>query len=184
MSNPLQIRRTAAEWAAAGQAIEIKGNLSDFEQLAAIVEADLSALDAGKVPAGWRDAAVTGTVNFGFADARGTLPTADCRVAVVVDAVCQRCLVPFRLPLSVEAQLLLLGIEQTVDGYEDYEVWELLESTVRPQDIVEELLVMAMPFAAMHAESAACKALSPTVGDGEKMTRPFAALREQMTKEN
>ncbi len=88
------------------------------------------------------------------------------------------------MPLLAEARLLLLDIEQTVDGYDEYEVWELLESTVRPQDIVEELLIMAMPFAAMHSDAAACRALSPAAGDGEEMTRPFAALREQMMQDN
>ncbi|MBT8092024.1 MAG: DUF177 domain-containing protein [Gammaproteobacteria bacterium] len=184
MENPLRIRRTAAEWAAARQVIEIEEKLSDFGQLAAIVEADLAALESGRAPSGWRDAAVTGRVNFDFADARGTLPVVDCRVAVEVDAVCQRCLLPFKLPLLAEARLLLLGIEQTVDGYDDYEVWELQDSTVRPQDIVEELLIMAMPFAAMHSDSAACRVLTPTEGHSEEMTRPFAALREQMTQDN
>ncbi|MBT8087132.1 MAG: hypothetical protein KJO46_03820, partial [Gammaproteobacteria bacterium] len=89
MSNPLRIRRTAAEWAAARQVIEIKEKLSGFEQLAAIVGADLDALEPASVPGDWRDAAVTGTVSFDFADARGTVPVADCRVAVEVDAVCQ-----------------------------------------------------------------------------------------------
>ena len=184
MSNPLRIRRTAAEWAAAGQVIEIKDKLSDFEQLAAIVEADLAALEPGQVPEHWYNTAVTGTIGFAYADAQGTLPVAECGVAVEVDAVCQRCLLPFRLPLLAEAKLLLLGIEQSVDGYDDYEVWELLDDMLRPQDIVEELLIMAMPFAAMHSDSAACKALSSKEGGSEEMTRPFAALREQMTQDN
>ena len=184
MSNPLRIRRTAAEWAASGQVIEIKEKLCDFERLAAIIEADLGVAEPGHVPDSWYNAAVTGTVGFEFADAQRTLPVADCQVAVEVDAVCQRCLLPFRLPLMAKARLLLLDIEQSVDGYDDYEVWELLDDTLRPQDIVEELLIMAMPFAAMHSDSAACKALSPKESGNEEMTRPFAALREQMAQDN
>ena len=66
-------------------------------------------------------------------------------VAVAVDVIvtCQRCLEAFRLPLEVEDRLLLLGLEETVDGYDEYEVWELEEALLRPQDLVEELLIMA-----------------------------------------
>ena len=185
MGNPLRERRSAAEWAAGSQVIEIADKVSDFEQLSAIVEADLAALNADKIPAGWRDSDVTGTLEFGFADAQRQLPTVRCQVTVTVDAVCQRCLEAFRLPLEAEADLLLLEFEQEADGYDEYEVWELEDVLLRPQDIVEELLIMAMPFSAMHVESAACKALSPETEEGaEKMTTPFAALRDQMTQDN
>ena len=185
MGNPLRERRTAAEWAAMSQVIEITDKLSSFEQLSAVVEADLSALDADRLPADWRDTAIFGRLEFGFADAQQLLPKVDCHVKTTVTAVCQRCLKAFRLPLEVETGLLLLEYDREADGYDEYEVWELEEPLLRPQDIVEELLTMAMPFAAMHAESAACRALTSTAEDGdEEMTTPFAALREQMAQDN
>jgi len=185
MGNPLHERRSAADWSAGSQLFEIAEKIGDFERLAAIIESDLAALDADKIPVDWRDAVVTGQIEFGFADAQQTLPRAKCRVAVTVDAVCQRCLEGFRLPLETEADLLLLPLEQDADGYDEYEVWELGENLLRPQDIVEEMLIMAMPFSAMHVESAACKALSPEADESaEDVTTPFAALREQMVKDN
>jgi uncharacterized metal-binding protein YceD (DUF177 family) len=185
MGNPLCESRSAAEWSAGSQVIEIARKICDFEALAAIIESDLAALDAAKIPAGWRDADVTGQMKFGFADAQQTLPMVSCQAEVTVDAVCQRCLEAFRLPLEAEANLLLLRLEQDVDGYDDYEVWELEEKLLRPQAIVEEMLIMALPFSAMHAESGACKVLSPeAVESPGEMTTPFAALREQMVKDN
>ena len=183
MGNPLRDRRTASEWAAVGQVIEIAEKLESFEQLASIVEADLAALEADRIPPDWRDSIVAGRLEFGFADAQGSLPAVDCELSVTVDAVCQRCLEAFRLALETGAKLLLLELDETADGYDEYEVWELEETTVRPKDIVEELLIMAMPFAAMHVDSAACKALSAEADDKEEMTRPFAALRAQMMKD-
>jgi uncharacterized protein len=184
MGNPLRDRRTAAEWAAVAQVIDFNDKIGDFEQLSAIVEADLAALDAAKIPADWRESVVSGRIKFGFADAQRRLPVASCRVAVNVDVVCQRCLEAFELPLEVEAELLLLELDQEVDGYEEYEVWELEEPLLRPLDIVEELLIMALPFSAMHTESAACRALPAAEPDGiEDMTTPFAALREQMEED-
>ncbi len=184
MGNPLRERRTAAEWAASGQVIEIAEKIGDFEQLAAIIDADLAALDAARMPVDWRTSAVEGRVEFGFADAQRLLPTAALGVVTTVDAVCQRCLEPFRLPLEAEADLLLLELEQTAEGYDDYEVWELEETQLRPLDIVEEMLVMTMPFSAMHVDSASCNALAPvTQAPDQDMTTPFAALREQMAQD-
>ncbi len=184
MGTPLRERRTAAEWAAGAQVIEIAEELGNFEQLSAIVGADLAALDAAKMPADWRASAVEGRIEFGFADAQQQLPTATLNVAATVDAVCQRCLEAFRLPLEAEANLLLLELEQTAEGHDEYEVWELEEKQLQPLDIVEEVLVMAMPFSAMHVDSASCKALAPvTQASDEETTTPFAALREQMAQD-
>jgi uncharacterized protein len=184
MGNPLRERRTAAEWAAVSQHIEIADKISGFEQLSAVIEADLAALDSDKIPAEWRDSAVTGSLDFGYADAQRLLPQVKCRAAVTVDLVCQRCLEPFRLPLEAEADLLLLGFDQGADDYEDFEVWELEEPLLRPLDVVEELLIMAMPFSAMHVESGTCRALAaPQQDSADEMTTPFAALREQMAQD-
>ncbi|MGI9232405.1 MAG: YceD family protein [Woeseiaceae bacterium] len=183
MANMLRDRRTAADWAAAGQVIEIAEKLSSFEQLASIVEADLAALDPDKRPGQWRDSVVAGSLEFGFADARQRLPRVRCNVTTTLDAVCQRCLEGFGLELDAEADLLLMRLEDSVDGYEDHEVWELEESTLRPLDIVEELLIMALPFSAMHVDLASCKALSTESDTKEDSTKPFAALREQMTQD-
>jgi uncharacterized protein len=185
MGNPLHERRTGAEWSAASQVIEITESIGVFEQLSSVIEADLAKLDADKIPVEWRETPVTGRLEFGYADAQQLLPSVRCRVATNAQVVCQRCLEPFRLPLESEVNLLLLELEQDVDGYDDLEVWELEEKLLRPRDIVEELLIMALPFSAMHTESAACRTLSTeTKDDAKEMTTPFAALREQMAKDN
>ena len=185
MGNPLRDRRTAAEWAAVEQVIDFNNKIGDFEQLSAIIEADLAALDAAKIPADWRESIVSGRLSFGFADAQQMLPVVNCRASVTVDVVCQRCIEAFELPLEVEGDLLLLEFDQEVEGYDEYEVWELDEPLLRPLDIVEELLIMALPFAAMHTESAACRALPAVEQDAvEEMTTPFAALRDQMEEDN
>jgi len=183
MGNPLRDRRTAAEWAASRQVIEISDKISEFPRLEAIIEADLAALDSSAGAADWRDARVTGTLAFGFADPEGRFPVVECRAAVTVDAVCQRCLELFRLPVEVEETLLLLGIDEDPDGFDGVEVWELEETLLRPRDIVEELLVMALPLAAMHTDSASCRALVRTNGDASQRVTPFASLRDQMARD-
>ena len=183
MANPLRERRTAAEWAAGAEVIEIEEKIGYFEQLASIVQADLAALDADRMPKGWRNTLVAGRLRFGFADAQRAVPSVSCAMAVSVDAVCQRCLEAFRMPLEIESRLLLLELEEEVPGYDEYEVWELQDRTLRPLDIVEELLVMALPLSAMHTDTASCRALPLAGNDRQETTTPFATLRSQMNKD-
>ncbi len=186
MGNPLQQSQTAAELASAGQVIEIASKISSFDGLAEIVEADLAALEAEKVPVEWRESLVRGELTFGFADPERHLPMLTGGAKARVAAVCQRCLEPFQLKLSVEPKLLLLGSEEVAEDYDEFEVWEVDEQMIRPQDIVEELLIMALPFSAMHDNMADCRAFSagniPDEESGEELVRPFAALRTQMTQ--
>ncbi len=184
MGNPLRDQRTAAELASVGQVIEIAEKISSFDGLSAILEADLAALESDKLPAGWHDSVVLGELHFGFADARESVPAVSGSAAVTVDAVCQRCLEPFKLGLTIEPKLVLLDENQASDDYDDFEVWELDDEAFRPLDIVEELLIMAMPFSATHDNMADCKAFSFDDDDEEpKMIRPFAALGSQMKQD-
>ena len=184
MGNPLRDRRTAAEFASVGQVIEFNEKITSFPGFAAIVEADLAALEPARIPPAWRETDITGRLEFGFVDAAGRLPIVSGCATARIDAVCQRCLEPFQLEISTEPKLLLLPEEQQVEGYEEFEVWELEGPAFRPQDIVEELLIMAMPFSAMHDRMADCRAFAPvrSPNDGvvTELKRPFAELRSRM----
>ncbi len=182
MANLLRERRPAAEWASVAQVIEIAEKIGSLKSLAEVVAADLAALDADKLPSDWRDIIVSGELQFDFLDAERRVPAVTGSATTEVSAVCQRCLEPFRLTLAVDARLLLLEQQETVDGYDGFEVWELEGKTLRPQDLLEELLIMALPFSAMHDNMAACKAF-PSENDGaDELTRPFAALRSRMER--
>jgi uncharacterized metal-binding protein YceD (DUF177 family) len=184
MGNPLRVRRPLAELAAKGQVIEIAEKISSFERLAGIVEADLATLDPDKIPQNWRDSRVTGRLEFGFADARGQLVSLVGEVAVTVDVVCQRCLEPFRLTLQSELRLLPTTDEQGVSAAADMEPWELDDEMVCPAEIVEEVLIMAMPLSAMHDDAAACREFEAAGEEVEQTTRPFAALKARLEKDN
>ncbi len=182
MGNPLRDRRPAAEWASVRQVIEIADKIGSFDGLAEVVEADLAALDANKLPSDWRDATVSGVLQFVFLDAEERVPAVTGSATAAVSAVCQRCLEPFCLTLKIEPRLLLLEQQDTVDGYDEFEVWELDGQAVRPQDLVEELLIMALPLAPMHDDMAACKAFSAENDGADDLTKPFAGLRSQMAQ--
>ena len=152
--------------------------------MAAVVEADLAALDADKIPAGWRDRKVSGELRFSFADARGRVPALTGELKATLDAVCQRCLEPLALPLKTDLRLVFLGEQGIeIDG-EAYEVWELDGEELSIVELIEEALLMTIPLVAMHDGDAGCTAKAEAGGTEEKMTLPFANLKAQMQRED
>lgn len=182
MGNPLTDRVLPAELAQRGQVIETKDNLSIFTRLSGIVHEGLAALSAADRPADWRRRPVAIRLRFDWADARREYPAATGSVSATVPAVCQRCLEPFELALQADVRLLLSRDEGTTADDGNYEVWEIDQDTIRPLDIVEELLIMAMPMSASHDEEQECGL--QTDEQIEDTVRPFADLRAQMQDNN
>lgn len=180
MDDLLRQRRTPHEAAASGQVIEISGKISDFPELTKIVAADLETLGGDKPSSDWRDRKVAGQLEFGFADAQGTIPALKGRVSATIEAVCQRCLEPFELPLQTEFALAFAD-EQSAAG-EEYEVWELADGELSPAGIVEEILIMSIPFAPMHANDARCIETDERLVAADEKTTPFANLKAQMER--
>jgi len=184
MGNPLRDRRTPSELAASGQVIDFSEKINIFERLAEIVGGDLETLDPDRLPPDWRDRVVSGQLNFGFADAQDGLPMLQGKVTVTLDLVCQRCLEAMQLPLAVELRLLFGGDESAAVRDDGYDIWELEEDTLRPLDLVEEALIMAMPLVAMHFDSKTCQGPEQEEQHSGEKIRPFAALRSQMESDD
>jgi uncharacterized protein len=192
MANPLLDRWSPQELAERGQVFEKEGNLELFPRLLEVVEKDLGVLPDGRRPAEWRRAPVAFRLAFGWADSRRQLPRLIGSVTASIPAVCQRCLEPFAVDLSQELRLLLAApdSDSPVAESPDFDTWDLEEAMVRPLDIVDEALLMALPLSAMHVDPADCGALArlPAMEsdnrNGDNKVRPFADLRSQMRHED
>jgi len=173
-----------ADLANIGQVIETKGKVEDFKRLVEIVAADISVLPEARVPQRWRRAPVDITLRFGWIEARPGIPALEGHVAATVVAICQRCLGPLALVLDTNMKLLLPQSGSAPAEYDGYEIWEFDENTVRPADIVEEALIMAMPLSALHESSNDCKALPDNdSADDSKTVRPFEDLRSLLAND-
>lgn len=178
MGNPLTDRVPPDELAQRRQVIETKNNLSVFPRLSEIVKADLAALSPAERPADWRRQPVDIRLRFDWADARREYPAVSGSVSVRVPSVCQRCLAPFELALDADVRLILSRDEGSTADDGNYEVWEIDEDTIRPLDIVEEILIMAMPLVVSHDDEQGCG--QQAVAGFEETVRPFADLKAQM----
>ena len=189
MGDPLRDRRPLLDWVAESQVIDISEELGEFERLAAAAKSDLAALGDEESRQDLREYRVSGWLQFGLTSDHAGRPCVKGQVEAAVPAVCQRCLQTFPLSLDVELRFELIAPQAdgrnsaAADGDDVFEPWELDESTVRPVDIVDEALVMALPLVAKHDDRAGCVEFDDG-RDREKKTLPFVSLRAQMDEVN
>ena len=183
MGDPMRDRWPLKGLTKAFQIIEISNKIRDFERLAAALDADLAGAEQNGETADWRDLPVSGRLQFGSGD-HGEI-VIDGRVQANVRSVCQRCLGVFDWPLVTDLRLMLVGPGETMDDAGEYEFWELDDDTLRPIDLVDEALVMALPLSARH-EDDACGSddRNDSAASEERMTTPFADLRARMDEEH
>jgi uncharacterized metal-binding protein YceD (DUF177 family) len=179
MAKSLTTAVSLAKLAAGAQVVEIEESIAGFPRLHEALDRGLAVIDPAQKPADWEQARVTGRVRFDVDDAQSTAPVADVVASAQVPQVCQRCLEAFNEPLAVATKLIFVR-DNEVPEREGYENWELDEDRFRPLDLVDELLVMALPFAALHDDANCHRAAAVTDAVAEDALRPFADLRAQM----
>jgi uncharacterized metal-binding protein YceD (DUF177 family) len=187
MANPLLDHASPGDLADRGQTFEIEGEIQDFKRLLEIVEADLAEVPAQLVPAQWRMAPVGIKLDFSWADAKKEFPALTGQVTANIAALCQRCLEPCEIAVETELKMVLVKksprLKVAETAFSEFEVWELAEDTIRPLDIVEEALIMALPLSPLHSSRDLCGQLADDVVQEKSGTaRPFADLKSQMGK--
>jgi uncharacterized metal-binding protein YceD (DUF177 family) len=187
MANPLLDHAPPGHLADRGQVIETEEQIQNFTRLVEIVEADLQAVPAQLLPARWRNAPVGIKLEFSWAEGHKKIPALTGRITAGIVAVCQRCLEPCEVHIATDLNMVLLGELQQADaaesGFSELEVWELEEESIRPLDIVEEALIMALPLSPLHSSRDQCGSLAHGVMQETPDTvRPFADLKSQMGK--
>ena len=187
MANPLLDHASPGDLADRGQTFEIEGEIQDFKRLLEIVEADLAEVPAQLVPAQWRMAPVGIKLDFSWADGKQEFPALTGQVTANIAALCQRCLEPCEIAVETELKMVLVKespqLKAAETAFSEFEVWELAEDTIRPLDIVEEALIMALPLSPLHSSRDLCGQLADDVVQEKSGTaRPFADLKSQMGK--
>ena len=180
MASPLRQKVPLRELAERGQSFDIKEKVAEYPRLVEIVHADLADAESAEQGANWHENPVEIALEFGWADERPGVPALEGRATTRIPATCQRCLEPFELDLDTTFRLLLAEPESAVSEAPGYELWEV-DSEAEAGDLVEEALIMALPFAAMHGDDVECEGREEVAADVEEDTvRPFADLRSMM----
>jgi uncharacterized metal-binding protein YceD (DUF177 family) len=187
MANPLLDHASPGDLADRGQTFETEGKIQDFKRLLEIVAADLAEVPAQLVPAQWRIAPVGIKLNFSWVDSDKEFPALTGQVTANIAALCQRCLEPCEIVVATELKMVFVKESPRLKAadieFSEYDVWELAEDTIRPLDIVEEALIMALPLSPLHPSRDLCGPLADNVVQEKTDTaRPFADLKSQMGK--
>jgi uncharacterized protein len=91
---------------------------------------------------------------------RGGWLTVELEYAATLELICQRCLEQFAYPASARIELALVESEAIERGMpEGCEPLVLEDGRLRPIDLVEDELIMALPLVPRHAQSKDCGAL-------------------------
>lgn len=184
MVNPIFERQRPKELAELSQGIDFNGRIDELPRLSEIIEAELDAAREPERPRQWRAAPVAIRLAFSSLAGHTGMLAVDGRASATITTVCQRCLAVFEF--VVETDIKTVIATATVDLLQQgsvagYEIWALDEDGIRPIDLVEESLVMALPFAPMHESGDDCRAPVETVSSIVTDTvRPFADLRTKM----
>lgn len=167
--------------ASSGQVIEFSQEIRSFPRLEQALGQELETLDEAQVPEDWQSRLVTGVLEFSFADAQSQGEVrAEVEANASVPLVCQRSLEPFDQVLEVIGRLEFVADDKTPVG-DGWEAWELDDELLRPAELVDELFVMAIPFAPRKADSDQGEfAEESLAGESRDTIRPFADLRAQI----
>jgi uncharacterized protein len=86
--------------------------------------------------------------------------TVELEYTATLELTCQRCLEGFAYPVNARVEMALVESE-AVEGYvpEGCEPLVLEGGRLRPAELVEDELIMALPLVPRHAQSADCGAL-------------------------
>ena len=179
MASPLTQAATPAELADRIQVVEIKESFESFPRLVEIVERDISGLSVIGDAAKWRRFPVEIKLRFGWAGQGQAFVKGEVRTRML--ARCQRCLEPFGYELGSTLNWLLVPPGDEPVDTTGFEPWELEGDRLKPADLVEESLIMAIPMAAMHADRQDCRLTVPDEPvQSANTVRPFATLKSQM----
>jgi uncharacterized protein len=101
------------------------------------------------------------------------LPSLQLKIDATLPVVCQRCLNPMQLSLSVNYDYVLSKAEpEPFDGDDDID-WLEMSREMNLNELIEDELLMAIPLAPTHTQG--CKPAK--LESGEKHN-PFAALKD------
>lgn len=152
----------------------------DYEMLAASAATLEGRMDAaefsGRLAAALCAPVSSGAVDYRLSFSRGEEQAVAIRGALRarLAARCQRCLGNMELDVEVPVKFLIpaFGTMAPPTG------WEATEAGARPAlaELIEEELLLALPFAPVHPNSLCAAVAAGSAADGEPRSGPFADL--------
>lgn len=97
---------------------------------------------------------VTASLTFSRGEEGVVRVVGECHAALAV--VCQRCLGAFTQHVDADFTMLLVDGETLIDKLDGDEEMEVVSDRIRPLDLIEDELIMALPLVPVHPDIADC----------------------------
>lgn len=103
------------------------------------------------------------------------LPSLDLKIEARLPVLCQRCLQPMQLDLSLAYEYVIAEVEPAAFEGDDDIDWVEASREMNVNILVEDELLMAIPLGPLHSH--ACK---PLIHEEVQKPNPFAVLKDLM----
>ncbi|WP_200193082.1 YceD family protein [Halorhodospira abdelmalekii] len=102
-------------------------------------------------------------------------------IEAILPLICQRCLRCYQQPIETTFRLIVVSSEAEAEVLPaELEPYVSGSGTVRPLDVVEEELLLALPFPPRHPPGG-CRPPAHSAGIERQQLSPFAELRERIS---
>ena len=101
------------------------------------------------------------------------LPSLDLKVEAKLPVLCQRCLQPMLLNLSLSFEYVVADVEPAAFEGEDDIDWVAASREMNVNHLVEDELLIAIPIGPLHSHT--CK---PPIQEAAQKPNPFAVLKD------
>jgi len=164
--------------------IDCESKISEFEKLVQILTDGQKNLDSLVKKDIWLKEKVHVRLDFetnkhdtSIFKATGTLKTR-------FYLTCQKCLKLVDRGIEIPVKLALHNKSNERHNIHGYECWELDGNSIKTLDLIEELLIIAIPLYIKHNVDEDCVSLSAIDFQKQQVTLPFADLKNRVKKNN
>ena len=164
--------------------IDCECRIREFEKLSQILTEGLKDLDSLVREDVWLNEKVHIRLDFETIKHDTNIFTATGALKTRFYLTCQKCLKLLENEIEVPVKLALHNKRNEVQNMHGYEYWELTGRSVKTLDLIEELLIMAIPLYIKHNADEDCTSLDVIEFQKQQVTLPFADLKNRIKKSN
>ena len=164
--------------------IDCECKIIEFEKLSQILAEDLKNLDSLTNKEAWLNEKIYIKLNFATIKHDKSILKVTGLLKTKFYLTCQTCLKLVEKGIEVPVKLALH--EQCDDSHNihGYEYWELAGSSIKTLDLIEELLIMAIPLYVKHNINEKCVSHDANGFHKPQVTLPFVNLKNKIKEGN
>ena len=161
----------------------IKGEykVRDFEKIVRLIQKDhLNAIDSIDSK-DWLKEEVRINLKQEIANLNFDEKKVSGSIKIKLYLTCQNCLNVVESDLNIPVSIILC--KESKKNIKAFEMWEIYEEKIKLKDLIEELIIISLPFYFKHKSSKDCIVYDYKLNNNRTKTLPFANLKNQLNND-